>query len=333
MALLAVAFLSFSLLVTADRPPKQWRASLDDPPATRWAHIQRAYASEIHTLAKEYAKDVAPWKLDMYASLMDLGFLSDELKTELKTLAEIANVTYAEAAFLNFMYEYNAYCTSVIVQLANGTIIHGRNLDYPGTDLLRKTIVDVDVYRNGTVLWRMSWFPWYLGVNTAVKPGLFSLSLNQRDEGSWTENMLALLLGYKGNFFQSRTALTYSESYESAVRYLSTANTVAASYDIIASPTTGAIITRNRASTERVIPLQEGGWYLVETNHDWWLPDPVGDNRTATAEAYLNKVGQEAFDIDAMFELLSQYPVENPITVFTAVMVPETGHYQAIIRE
>ena len=333
MARVLVGLTVLTVLAGADRPPKRWKASLDDPPETRWAHIQSAYAEDIHTLAKEYGADVPSWKQSIYAQLMDFGYLDEELKIEMTTLARIANITYSEAAFLNFMYEYNAYCTSVIVQLANGTIIHGRNLDYPGTNLLRKTIVDVDVYRNQTLLWRMSWFPWYLGINTAVKPGLFSLSLNQRDQGSWTDNILALLHGYQGNFFRSRTALTMATSYEAAVNYLATANTVAASYDIIASPSTGAIITRNRASTERIIPLPEGGWYLVETNHDWWLPDPVGDNRTATAEAYLNEIGQEAFGEDNMIELLSIYPVENPITVFTALMVPETGYYRAIIRD
>ena len=321
------------VLSGADKAPTLWTASLDDPPATRWAHIQKAYASEIRELVKEYTDGFSKEKLEMYAWMMDLGFLDADLKADMRTLAEVANITYAEAAFINFMYEYNAYCTSVIVQTAQGTIIHGRNLDYGLGNLLRKTLIDVDVYRNNTVLFKMSWFPWYLGINTGMRPGQYSLSLNQRDSGYWAENVVALLLGFQGNFFRSRTALTNSATYAEASAYLEKANTVTTSYDIIASPQTGSIITRNRASTARVTPLEEGGWYLVQTNHDWWTPSPVGDNRTETAEAFLNKTGREKFTEESMFELLSQFPVENPTTVFTTVMVPESGYFRTIIRE
>lgn len=322
-----------TVLSTADRPPIRWKASLSDPAETRWAHIQRAYADDIRTLAKQYTADISPTMQGVYARVMDLGFLDAELKIELQTLAKIANITYEEAAVLNLMYEYNAYCTSVIVQTSSGKIIHGRNLDYGYGSLLRKTLVEVDVYSNSTYQFTINWFPWYLGFNTGMRPGQYSLSLNQRDTGSWAENFAAMLMGLKGNFFQSRTALSYYYTYQSAKEFLTNADTVAASYDIIASNETGAIITRNRLTTERVIGLEEGGWYLVQTNHDWWTPDPVGDNRTAEAEAYLNKVGPTEFDEDQMFQLLSQFPVENPTTVFTTVMVPSTGYYKSVIRE
>ena len=331
---MARLFLLLPLLLVAvcgDQTPLRWTVSLNDPPETRWAHIQSHYAESIQLLAKTYCSQYSTWLQKALAFILDLHFFTREVKTELKTLVQVTNITYAQAAFLNFMYEYNSYCTSVIVRMENGTILHGRNLDYPMPEIVRQTTAEVDVYQDGVLQYHMVWWPWYMGMHTAVKPGQFSISLNQRRVGSWLLNIGAMLFGYRGNCLAVRNALAL-DSYEAALSYLMKAKTVAGSYDIIASPTGGAIITRNRRSTTHYVELQQDAWYLVETNHDWWTPDPQGDNRTAVAEAYLNQVGQKDFTMESMYQLLSQVNVLNPYTIFTSLMVPATGYFSTVIR-
>lgn len=327
-------FLLVSLLalaVSGDHVPEHWTVSLNDPPETRWAHIQSFYAVSIRALVQEYYTQYPTLLQEALAYILDQNFFPLEIQAELRTLAQVTNITYAQAAFLNYIYEYHAYCTSVIVRTANGTILHGRNLDYPLTSIIQESTADVDVYENGKLLYHMIWWPWYMGVHTAIKPGLFSVSLNERNKGGWLLNIGSLLAGFQGNCFAVRNAMSLT-SFEDALAYLTQAKTVAPCYDILADPSNGAIITRNRANTRRIIGLEEGGWYLVQTNHDWWTPDPVGDNRTEVAEDYLNRVGQEGFTMETMFQLLSQVNVLNENTVFTTVMVPETGYYSTVIR-
>jgi hypothetical protein len=307
--------------------------SLNDPPETRWAEIQAYYAVPIRALVQEYCKKYPTLMLEALTYILDKNYFDAEIQAELRTLARVTNITYAQAAFLNYIYEYHAYCTSVIVRTTDGTIIHGRNLDYNFQDNIRESTADVEVYKDGKLLYHTIMWTWYMGVHTGFKPGMFSVSLNEKNSGSWLYNIGSILAGYQGNCLAVRNALSLN-TFEEALEYLIQVKTVAPCYDILASPSTGSIITRNRASTLKVIGLEDvGGWYLVQTNHDWWTPDPRGDNRTEVAESFLNQVGQEGFTTDTMFELLSQVNVLNDYTIFTTIMVPETGEYSVVIRE
>ena len=40
------------------------------------------------------------------------------------------SVTIGKALLINSLYELESWCTSVIVRMNNGTIIHSRNLDF-----------------------------------------------------------------------------------------------------------------------------------------------------------------------------------------------------------
>lgn len=43
------------------------------------------------------------------------------------------------------------FCTSIVAQDSRGHIYHGRNLDYPFGDFLRKMTMDVQFLKNGQV--------------------------------------------------------------------------------------------------------------------------------------------------------------------------------------
>lgn len=49
------------------------------------------------------------------------------------------------------LYILLRFCTSIVAQDSAGHIYHGRNLDYPFGDFLRKLTVDVQFLKNGQV--------------------------------------------------------------------------------------------------------------------------------------------------------------------------------------
>lgn len=155
------------------------------------------------------------------------------------------------------MYEYNAFCTSIVVKLQDGTIVHGRNLDYDGDEFLRKTAVTIDVFRGSIHLYSSTGFAWYLGVSTGISVNKFSISLNQRRSGGKIANLIALGLGYEGNLWELRKALTYLANYDEAVEYLSTVNMADAAYYIIAGENEGVDITRDRIGSANLWKLDE----------------------------------------------------------------------------
>lgn len=124
------------LLSAFAKKPKVYTVDLLNPPETRWTHIQAEYASSIKTFAESYASQISTEDLQSLITLLNKGYLNPELSQELSGLAKTVNISYDQAVFLNFMYEYNAYCTSIVVNLTNGTVIHGRNLDYQSSEFL-----------------------------------------------------------------------------------------------------------------------------------------------------------------------------------------------------
>ncbi|CAG9311978.1 unnamed protein product [Blepharisma stoltei] len=328
-------FALFVLSTIGNSVPERYTVSLNDPPSTRWAHVQAPYASIIKTFAQNYAKySITPIKLDLLMILLNRGYINPEFKQELQGMAQTVNITYKEAAFLNFMYEYNAFCTSIVVRLTNGTIIHGRNLDYDSEEFLRNTTVVIDVTKDGKLLYTSVGFAWYLGVGTGISYSGFSITQNQRDSGSKLDNNYALFLGYQGDLWAIRQALINENSYEDAFTYLYNAKLADATYYILGgvNENDGSVIVRDRAQTVDAPKLNSTTWYLVQTNYDPWLVDPSWDDRKTVAIQQIEQIGQANMNIDKLFDVLSVSPVLNPSTVFTTIFVPSTGYHNTTIR-
>jgi hypothetical protein len=330
MASLLLLLLPFA---SANYPAPVFNISLDDPPSTRWAPVFKAYAPSIREFAKSYSQAVSSAELQAISVFLNETFVDDELRQEVQSMADICEISYAEAIFLNFMYEYNVHCTSIVVRNATGYILHGRNLDYGYGDSLRKTVIELHWYKGGKILFKSAQFVWYIGVGTGVKPGVFSVSQNQRDDGHNEYNYVSLALGYKGVLLEIRRALETAQSYKDAFELLSSDHIAATSYDTLAGPHSGSVITRDRLDTADVWALSESQWWLVQTNFDHWLTPPARDNKRAqTAIAYIETQTPSGMDFGSLYEALSQYPVLNPTTVFTSLIDPLTGDFSVRVR-
>lgn len=321
-------FLVFLVVLVTGHRPKQYKVDLLDPAESRWTHVQSEYASSIKTFAESYASTVSPATLVSIVALLKKGYLNPELTLEISALASTVNITYNEAVFLNFMYEWNAYCTSIIVRLLDDSVIHGRNLDYMSSDFLSETTVEIKVFKGPQYLYTSIGFAWYLGVGTGISPG-YSVSLNQRDVGGREETFKALEKGYPGDLWVLRQSFIDLKGFFEADLHLNTTKVAASTYYIIAGHRLGAIITRNTEDSANWLGLGPDRWYLVQTNTDNWLPDP--DGRRTTAEKALDAIGRENMTKENLLKVLQTFPVLNPTTVFTSIMIPITGYLNTTV--
>lgn len=98
-----------------------------------------------------------------------------------------------------YIYEFSAFCTSVIAQDASGKIIHSRNLDFAFAGPMRSITYEAVFTRDDKELYRAIMFAGLNGVLTAHREG-FSVSLNER-KPSWRSNPWDLLLNIANIFF------------------------------------------------------------------------------------------------------------------------------------
>jgi len=258
------------------------------------------------------------------------------------------NVTEGQLGFFQLYYELNNVCTSIVAQYANGTIYHGRNLDYglPGLENITATI---NFKKNGKVLYQATEYVGYLGVLTGMRPGGWAVSVNQRFtvEIPFVLTIEAMLAGASSVGFTLRDALLKYSTYEEAMPYLSNTLDKASSvylnspvYLIVSGVNKGegTILTRKRNGTDESggrgnwkINPDNGTWWRLETNDDNWKR-PMDDRRNAANEA-MEKVGQAHADLDHIFTVLSTPPVLARDTTYTTLMSAGLGLYSSVVRE
>ena len=87
-------------------------------------------------------------------------------------------LTITELVFGNVMYEMGSFCTSIVASQADGTIIHGRIMDFDWTNFLRNIAYKAKFVRGDKHVYDGVLFAGTLGVLTGMKPGAFSISIN-----------------------------------------------------------------------------------------------------------------------------------------------------------
>lgn len=283
-----------------------------------------------------------PEVLDLIAVIGDgvEKYIPYPYNMEMVGVALTAKVSVGEVVLGNTIYEVKAFghggnkaCTSIVAEAVNGTIYHGRNLDFMFNDVLRNVTIIVDYQQNGTTIYTGTTFAGYVGLLSGQKPNGFTVTLNERDTGDWWMNALeAIIAGTRGIAgFHIRDALADPNSdFESALEYLAYKPLIAPCYLIIGglSARQGAVITRDRLSALDIwrINAFDGRWFLVETNYDHWNPPPTSDDRRDPAIKAMNQTGRENLSGESLFNVLSVPPVLNSGTVYTVVMsaaIPE----------
>lgn len=330
-----------------------YTVNLDQPPKERWAHVVSDY-SQLYPLLVNELYNIIPKPIveaiTAVTSVLD-HYMPQPYADEIRGIAKYTNSSVGETLMGNLAYDFTAFhhsfgsinetkrgaCTSILSLTPNGTLLHGRNLDYAFKNLIRNFTINVEFESKGRLVFKATTFAGMIGVFTGMRPGGLSISLDQRNTGEvWSNIFDAIRTKFHGMVgVVIREVLTdTSMNYNSAVKKLSQIQLIAPCFLIVGSPgKDGVVITRDRSKAVDVWFLNTTkSWFLVETNYDHWEKPPSSDNRRDPAIKMLNSLGHNNMSITGLYNVLSTYPVLNKATAYTTLMSSNTGYYHAVIR-
>ncbi|KXJ28721.1 N-acylethanolamine-hydrolyzing acid amidase [Exaiptasia diaphana] len=329
-----VLLLSFSSS-SSDNPiqAKRYTVNLDLPPEQRWLDIAKEYKEHGRQIV-DVLKSMLPPKV--FPLLEQLALFADNhfpapYPDEMRGYAKGFNISLADMILCNILYDLTAYCTSIVAQDKDGNVYHARNLDYGHAAYLRKTTYMVDFQSKGNTVYSGTAFSGQVGLATAQRPNAVTITIDERDQGNFIENLMMFILDKKAlpSMFAVRNVVAADNmDFNQAVKYLSEVHLDADVYYIVGGVKAGegAVITRDKLKAVNVWKLDAPQrWFLVETNYDHWTTPPTSDDRRDPAIHALNKTGQANVDLIALYKVLSISPVLNNSTVYTTVMQAKDG--------
>merc|ERR1711907_65388 len=354
---------------------KWYTVDLDQPASTRWNHVVTPQKDQIKTLTNVVEKTLRKvvgngivdgvlaalnTRLDLYSSV-----LPNDYGEEIQGIAKAVQMDPAVIFFYNMFYTVFGACTSIVAQSTDRQY-HARNLDFglwPSFNLskgelwelnaaLRPLVINVKLQRNGTTLYNATTFNGFVGMHTAVRAGVMSLTIDTRFDSHLDAGLLKWLAEPKKDSssheitMACRAALESSTSYEEGLSVLNSTKMMGPGYIIVGGPSAGqgAVLTKGakglfKPDGETVaVPtlanqLKNGSHFLVQTNYDGDADDshpPSGfDNRRDPAKLCMKSLGPEGTDFKGLYNLLSSTPNLNKLTTYTTLMIPKTGELES----
>ncbi|XP_006015936.1 acid ceramidase [Alligator sinensis] len=335
--------------------------NLDLPPYKRWVNVMNDKKTELKNVMKNIKTLVNEFfPGGKFSDFMEgkmvqlLSSLPHPFREEIEGIANTSGAVLGDVVLFNVFYEIFTVCTSIVAEDKTGKLYHARNLDFGlflGWDIknsswtvtqqLKPLVVALEFQRNNKTLFRSANFAGYIGMLSGVRPGAFTLTMNERFsiDGGYL-GILEWILGKRDGMwmgFLTRTVLENSTSYEEAKEKLAKTRLLAPAYFILGGNKSGqgCVITRSRAASLDIwdLDIKQGTWFLVETNYDRWKPPLFLDNRRDPAKKCLNQTKQENLSLSTIYDVLSTKPVLNKLTVCTTLMAVDGGHTETYLRE
>jgi hypothetical protein len=237
-------------------------------------------------------------------------------------------------------------CTGIIAtDKDDGTVYHGRNLDFSFAKYLQAMAYTGVFTKNGTEVFRAQTIAGYASILTGMRkgPNGFTIEINTRFTDHWGGNgdMLRNVFKEKREIsgWTKRKILETKDNYEDAVEAFSTTPYAASEYNIIAGVKKGVILARNPDGVAFKLPLDESKKdYIIMTNFDYpWhdikeLFDPtsvkgIGHSRRIRATKMLDAA--PVITPELIFEVLNDDGVMAKDTIFQVIMNVEKGLWNA----
>merc|ERR1712070_746788 len=179
-----------------DKPAPRFTVDLDSQPRDRWNATITAANATIHNSIKillsnpEIARILQVSK-PLFENEKGLeAWFPGGMKEEILAMSELLQIEVGELVAISALYDVTASkhldrraCTSVIVQNSEGSIIHGRTLDSPLRAAMLGITALVDFQRSGKTVFTSVSYLGMPGFNTVQRPGAFSISHDERDQG------------------------------------------------------------------------------------------------------------------------------------------------------
>jgi len=269
------------------------------------------------------------------------NYIKAPFADEMRGISAAAGIGLGEILVMNFIYDLTAFCTSTVAQDSEGRIFHARNLDYSFPDYLRNITIEVEFMSQGKLSYKGTTYAGYVGLLTGMRPNAFTVTIDERDQGTWWENALEILNKYKlGLSFLIRDVLsTPGATFTQALQRYSDTPLIAPVYIILGGMAAGegAIITRNQTHAVDVWMLWKGdlpnNFWRLETNYDHWKPVPPTDDRRTPGNNAMQAMGNTHITKEALYGVMSTPKVYNTATTYTTIMsAQDPGMYQTWVR-
>ncbi|XP_074650148.1 acid ceramidase-like isoform X1 [Tubulanus polymorphus] len=331
--------------------------NLDLAPAERWRETLKDKTPMLKNLIAKFKEFIIDFSGGSHflIDLVDKDFvvlvdtLPSPFKEEIKGIANITGIPLGEVVLYNVFYEIFTVCTSIIAQDSKGVMYHARNLDFGLflgwknhswviTKALRPALVQLDFQSKGKTVFKSVNFAGYIGVLTGMKPGVFTLTMNERfnADGGYI-GILKWILGDRKSVwmgFLTRMVLETASSFEEARFRLANTPMLAPAYFIVGGNQSyqGCVITRARDKALDVWCMNKTDFYILETNYDHWEKPFILDDRRTPAHNCMNKLTAKGVGIPGLFNVLSSKPVLNKLTTYTALMQVNSGHIETYLQ-
>ncbi|CAH1276126.1 ASAH1 [Branchiostoma lanceolatum] len=314
--------------------------NLDLPPSERWTDLIKEKAPQIKAVLVKVKAIIGTIDKRIIPFLdKNPGILADTLPypfvDEIKAIAKAAEIPLGDVVLFNIFYEVFSACTSIVAEDPTGKLFHARNLDFglylgwdfqnmawPLAEKLKPTVVNLDWQRGGKTVFKSVNFAGYVGLFTAVKPGTFTFSINERFslDGGYVGIIEWILGDHSSSWmaFLTRETLEHATSFEEAETMLTNKPLVAPAYFILGGTKSGegAIITRSREKAVDIKRLDpaNGKWFLLQTNYDNWKKPPFFDDRRTPGDKCMAKMSRS-------------------LTTYTALMQVDEGYLESYLQE
>lgn len=341
---------------------KRFELDLDLPPEHRWMQIYSdpLFMNASRDVKDYFASNIPGWTLPLLEKIAaDLRGHFHEYGDEMKGIADALHMPIGTVVLVNLVYTLEGIadggcksrnstgpcpdqakspglCTSIVAKASDGSMWHGRNMDWNLPANLRKYVFDVDFIRGGHRVFRTTTVAGLVGALHGFRPDGFSVSIDARHHGgNVLPNLLKFLINTKARTSTHliRAALEATSSFDNAVHMLSDTSLVEPVYYIIGGPAAGqgAVVARDRKGPRDVWLMNKTSvpspWFLLQTNYDRWLEPPSWDDRRTPGIQHMFSLGQSSVDESGMLSVLQQWPTFNDHTDITAVMRVSSRHY------
>jgi hypothetical protein len=228
----------------------------------------------------------------------------------------------------------------------------GRNLDWNLQDSLKSFIINVQFQRGGKDLYHATTVVGFVGILHALKPGMFSYSLDARRKGGNIPfNLLEAIFkdGTRTPEQHARYVFENYDNYDDAVDAMGNHDIVNPVYYIMSGVKypQGVVLARDRKGVvhdyrmedEVTTPnpnspdgknVQKDFWVGI-TNYDLQWPPPPADDRATPMTDNLNALEGKDFDDSDIWNILQTWPTMNMHTDISAVMNVKTGQYDCVV--
>jgi len=330
-------------------PVPTYVVNLDLPPLERWDKIcsNPTYQKTAQFLVNT-VNGLVP---NVYELLNQVGealnafYFPADLAQEVQGCSQALGIPTGWGSLFNLGYEVSDACTSIVAQTPDGTVLHGRNMDFWAgmgfTDSLKNMTFIADYQKGGKTQFKTTGFAGYVGALSGIKPGGFSVTINSRfypqGLGELFWEIVAAIEERNASLvsFLSREVLANENNFQAALNALSQTELIADVYYTMAGskPGEGAVLSRNRHNATNIWMLNSPSrWFEVQTNYDHWQQPPWFDDRVDPADNALNALGQKDITLTGLFNTLSVKPVLNIQTTYTILAVPRNGTYMSWTR-